>query len=186
MRFRLFLELSLVIFLCGCATQSTVFLASIETSIIEQRIKDSPIVEHLTQTDYQTVLPPMDIGLYYKKFHILNRPDKIENWEYYYVLGEASSPSWKYIELANISVYLARSDNDTAIQTMKTKASEIGGSAIINLYKKPLTNRVTKREMVNYSLEIREQRPIEGYIYYGTIVRKIEAKSMQPTVSSSG
>lgn len=183
MRFRLFLVFSLTALLCGCATQSPIFRGQLEIGEIKQRINDSPIVERLTETDYPVISSPKDIELFYKDFHIFNKPSSIENWEHYHVLGKASSPPWKYVELANISVYLRLSNDENATQTMKNKASEIGGSAIIDLYKKPLTIPGTEEQVSFFT----EKLPIKGYVYYGVIVRKKDTnKTRQPTDGGGG
>ena len=157
-----------IVFLSGCATNSTIFFAPLDRAEIEGLINNSPHVKFLTEATYEVTVSSNEVKLYYKIFHMLNRPDAIFNWEYYYVLGEGSTPKYDYTKIAEIEVYLPAPDDNKGQDELKLVASNIGATGLIDVYKKPLTSPGTTRQVSFNTYE----RPIEGYLYYGIAIKE--------------
>lgn len=162
--------IAMALCLSGCAANSTISVARFDEGELAADIARSPIVERLDGSTFAKQRDPKDIELHYKLFKGLNKPDLIVNWERYYVIGEPSVPSWKYKPIANISVYQAAMDDATALDTLRKAASDLGGSAVIELFRKPIPKPGSVGWWHAYHSE-QERIPIDGYAYFGQVVR---------------
>ncbi len=159
------LSLASLFFISSC-TSSTFMSLRHSAEDLSNRIANSPIIEPSSNTKFEKQRAPEEIEIHYKLFHALNSPNAVINWKRYYVIGEHSEPKWEYDDIADISVYFKGMNDAEAINILKSKASEVGGSAVIDVFKKPLTLRWTTSFGSNTS-----STPIYAYAYFGTIVR---------------
>jgi len=154
----------------ACAVNSVISNVPLSKGEFAYRMNQSPIVEYLKDvgnTHFSKLREPQDIELHFMKFNLFNKPDLITNWKYHYVLGEPSSPQWDYIEIADITVYQLQRDDAAAFTVIRKKVSEIGGSGVIDMFRKPIhENDPTARTPLH------ETWAIEGYLYSGRVVRE--------------
>ncbi len=165
---KLIILISLSFSIFGCATNSTIFRAPLDRDTIDQRVENSPIIQLTGSTQY-TSTSPEDVNLHFKKFHILNRPDKIINWEFYYVMGEPSLPSYEYEKIAFIEVYLPEMDDGVGEDRLREAASSVGATALVDVYKKPISSVGATKHTDPFISE----SPIDAYLYYGMAVREM-------------
>ena len=160
----------LITLLTGCAAFDLAYIDEINVESMERKIADSPELTFQTRKIFSQITAAKNIQIFYKVFDPLNTPTLVEDWKKLYVLGEPSIPEWKYKKIASIKVYLPISDDTSAINEMKSKSSEIGGDAIIDVYKEPVTlANARSRDGDNIII-----RKIIGYKYRGQIIKKIE------------
>lgn len=123
------------------------------------RFRDSPSVRMIAAQSFSKRTNSEGIELFYHTFHILNAPNAIKNWQYHWVLGAGSNPSWKYVEVAEVVAYMPSHDDSTALSQIKDTAASVGGDAVVDLLREPITVSETGRR-------------IHGYAYRGIVVRR--------------
>lgn len=151
----------------GCAPHSLHFGPPIEKDVIDRNVTESPIVRHFKNKRYDKQREASDIELHFKQFDFLNSPIATENWELYYVLGEGSKPEWKYGKIAEVTVYVSTVDDEVILDLFRRSASEIGGSGVIDMYRKPLSLPDTAQYYYGSRIS-----PVYAYVYYGLVVRE--------------
>ena len=164
---RLILIASLCISLSGCGVsainpRSATSYRLLSQTEVQGLVNKSPVIELLTNNISPTQNNPLEIELHYKLFHLLNSPDTLKDWEKHYVIGKPSSPKWSYSKIANITVYQIQLDDMLALDVFRKKASELGGIAVIDIFRKPITNGYPTLTGTK----------IEGYEYFGDIVKR--------------
>jgi hypothetical protein len=156
---RKLIAISISVFLAGCATNSTMVNFAIDKQEIVQRIEKSPHVTQLSRVNYAKRTEPSDIQVFHYVFDMMNRPDRIQDWQYHYVTGQGSDPEWKFARLAEVEIYLPDRLDDRAIPQFRQIASSMGGDAVVNVHRKPLRSE-------------KFPAPIDAYLYYGVVVRR--------------
>ena len=145
--------------LAGCAAHSTVMNRPVEPDEVPRLIGDSPHISRLSSQTYPKRTESSNIQFFNYTFNLLSRPDLIKDWQYHYVVGPASSPTWRYEKLAEVLVYLHSRDDPTAFARLGEVASSLGGDAVIDMHRKPIITR-------------KPPAPVDAYMYYGMVVRK--------------
>lgn len=160
------LVVAIIFFISSCATNSTIFVAQLKQDELQALILNSPVVKRISKDEFAVIKDPDDIEIYYKLFHFLNSPDLIRDWKKYYVLGDSSSPSRSYLRIAEIEIYLHNMDDYRGIEFLKREASKLGGTGLVDVYKKPLT--LVGNSSSDYGNSVRYS--IDGYLYYGLVI----------------
>jgi hypothetical protein len=145
----------------GCFSSSRTNVVGPEK--LAQLISQSPHVTRKSQTEYEPRTDADSIEFYYFRFHALNAPNLLRNWKYHHIIKPASKPEWQYTKIADVSVYLQKMDDDAAHAEFRTLAHDLGGDAVVGMYRKPV---VTRRPGPWLGT------PIAAYRYVGIVVRR--------------
>jgi hypothetical protein len=157
MKIRSLLSSFAFLWLAGCAQMGgTTFLLDKEFA---QRVGAAPDVESLTKQVYAMSSEPSQIEIYYISWNPLTTPDLVEDWEYHYKIGEASKPTYSYIRIAKLTYYAAMRDDASALKVLRESASNLGGDAIIDVFRNPAVQTVSTPAR------------ILGYRYFATVVK---------------
>lgn len=160
------LILSAVLF-TGCAGMDAAFIDELSIDEMEQKIDNSPEIKFLTDKRFEQITLPEDIQVYYIKFHPFSEPNLVDNWQQMYVLGEPSSPEWKYRKIAQLKIYLPNGHIKEGINLLKEEASKIGGDAVIDVFREPITKLWSRSYVGPYKVE----KEIIGYKYLAYVVK---------------
>ena len=165
MTFRLLL---LFLLLCGAEAKaaSAIFLADETQQQFEQRLANSPVVTRL-KPGLAVQCAPDEVELHYKKFHLLNSPDLIVDWQYHYVVAPASKPRWRGSAVADIAAYFPAMDDATALALLREQAFALGGCGVTTVFREPVTLEGSRQPDGSFT-----RSRIIGYAYFGKIVRR--------------
>lgn len=146
--------LTLTLLLTSC-------VSSYHVDDLAQESAGSPYITKIIENNFSPRTPANKIQLYYKHWGPLTRPNAVENWEQIFVMGDSSSPKWKYLELSHVVVAQLHKDDIKAINELRNLANRQGGDGITNLHREPMID----------SPEFGAK--IIGFRYIGTVVRKM-------------
>lgn len=149
------------------ALQIIIFCVGLSGCIASQYVEDakgaiasSPKIVLLTKESYQPRSQSPQIELFYKYWNPLTRPDAVKDWEYLFVMGEATSPKWAYSKLSDVIISQRPRDDNKAVAELREIAAKQGGDAVIDLHREPMI------DAPQFGARI------VGFRYFGTVVRK--------------
>lgn len=157
--------LIIISIMCGCST-SPAFSTYMTSSELASRIDSSPIVKD--SLNYPKRKNSDDIEVYYYEFGPLTRPERIYNWEKYYVVGGPSNPSWKYKVIGEISLWSADANDSKNVELIKNTASKNGGFAVVDLFRKPIS--IASQSAPPSAAYYLSESAIGGYLYICKII----------------
>lgn len=151
---------------------SAIFLNDVSVEKFQTLLQASPVVTNIVD-GIAKECETATVELHFKKFNVFNAPNAVDHWKYHYVIGEPSKPAWKTQPVADIVVYQAKIEDSAALAIFKTKASELGGCAVQEVFREPvLMNRFADGPKAFGLGGTKAARRILGYAYYGRIVRR--------------
>ena len=139
--------------LSGCLSQH--YVPDVDTVL-----RNSPKIEVLAKEKLSACNNPEDIEKYFFGWNPLTRPDTIENWKEIFAMGDASSPTWSYTEIARLEIAQRNRDDVAAMKTLRSLACGMGGDALIDLRRDPMIDSP------------KFGARILGFRYLATVVRK--------------
>jgi hypothetical protein len=119
------------VLLAGCVSQH--YVPDVDTVL-----RDSPKIELLVKDKPALRTTAEDIEAYYFWWNPLTRPDAVKNWKEIFVMGESSSPAWPYTPIAKLEIAQRVRDDTSAMKTLRSLASDLGGDALIDLRRDPM------------------------------------------------
>ena len=167
MSYKILFVILLGLFLNGCATSPGISttLTSYELSI---NVKKSPVVK-ITEK-LSKVRGKEEIEIHYFNFHFMNSPDRINNWQHYYKIGEHTEPKWSYREIGKIEFWVLDRNDQKNIDVIKNEASNYGADAVVDLFRKPIN--ISKQNAPPASPYSLIDSRIGGYLYFGKLVKR--------------
>jgi hypothetical protein len=108
---------------------------------VDAVLRDSPKIELLAKDKPASRTAAESIEAYYFWWNPLTRPDAVKNWKEIYVMGESSSPAWPYTRIASVEIAQRARDDTTAMKTLRSLASDLGGDALIDLRRDPMIDK---------------------------------------------
>lgn len=151
--FRFFYVVFVVMFVSGCVSKYY-------APDVDAVLRASPNIELLVKDKPAPRTTADSIEAYYFRWNPLTRPDAVQNWKEIFVMGESSSPAWTYSSIARIQVAQRKRDDISAMKSLRSLASDLGGDALIDLRREPMID--------NPKMGAR----ILGFRYLATVVRK--------------
>lgn len=157
----------ILIFVAGCSTHSLFVNNPIKNELLIKKL-EKPYINKFDSEKYNPTQSE-NIQLFFMRFSSTNQPNLYQNWAYHYKLGNPSEPNWNYKKIAEVVIYLRspenivnlpKLDDKPALTEIKNIAANLGGDAVINMYRKPITLKSNLGTVVAYS-------------YYGLVVKKL-------------
>ncbi|MGX8882474.1 hypothetical protein ACWWD9_04595 [Methylovorus sp. SPW-M1] len=122
----------------GCTTGKI----AMQEDNIDQKVAGSPFIKRYPNNNYSVRTPSESIEVYYKTWNALNRPEAIRDWKMHFQIAEGSDPKKRYIEIGEITYYQKDLDDKKAIDFLKNAASQEGGDAIADAWRRPVIDQV--------------------------------------------
>ena len=135
-------------------------VSSLQVADIDEQVARSPVIKPISKDSFEVRTSANNIKLFYKSWNAWTRPSSVKDWEYYFVIGAASSPDWAYDEIAYVEIYQTERVDSEAIKQLREIAREQGGDALIDLHREPL---IAGKKM---------PADVIGYRYEAIIVRR--------------
>ena len=135
-------------------------VSSLQVADIDDKVARSPVIKPISKDSFEVRTSTNNIKLFYKSWNAWTRPSSVKDWEYYFVIGAASSPDWTYDEIARVEIYQTERVDSEAIKQFREIAHEQGGDAVIDLHREPL---IAGKKM---------PADVIGYRYAGIVVRR--------------
>lgn len=151
--------LLIAVLISGCATGRI----AMQEDDIDQKVAKSPFVKPYPNHNYSVRTPSDRVQVYYKTWNALNRPEAIRDWKIHFQIAEGSDPEKRYIEIGEITYYQKDLDDKKALDVMKNAASQEGGDAIAEAWRRPVINQVLNPSR------------IVGYRFNAVIIRYTES-----------
>ncbi len=156
------LLICLALGISACATKPAYRNVIIDPDKLSEELAKPPYIEKLVDVQLSPKSSESEIEVYYRVFNLLNTPREVIDWESLYVIDSGKTPEWEYTEIANVNFFLRNKYDKTAIKKMRQLARELGGDAVIDLYRLPATSKYAK----NYTGRV------YAYMYLGTVVTR--------------
>lgn len=96
----------------------------------------------------------------------MNTPSETSGWKLHFMIGPDTKPDWSYEEIAPIEMRAKGKPDMAVIDEFIAKARELGGDAVIDVYRAPL---IGSFQGPMYGVR---EAPIHGHVYHGIVVRK--------------
>ena len=143
---------------------------------LDEKLRVSPEIERFKEDVYTPRKNADEIELYHMVWTILNSPNAVPDWRNIYSTGVEGKPDQSYTKLARVLIYQKKLVDQDAFDQFKTKAANMGGDAVIDVYRKPLSTKEGTRHYDTYvggvgMMTAGQYNRGAAWLYHGIVVR---------------